>query len=461
MKINPDSKLTVVDFLKTNQFTGKKCLVFNDIPSDNHMTNGILIHSNLNDEKAIALIKYVRKSLTLRLIPLFVTQEYSPYLMQLIDGITMSIEEAYSLRANIISKQNILSPECLKHDDLSLIAFMISRNIILKPLRSITSNLFYEYLLAEMFFLEKKDTLTYLSGMVSQKMLENDSVEARIRTCPHDNSAQINYVDVCPSCNSIKIEKKPFLHCFTCGHVAPQEEFISGSTLSCPNCRARLRHIGSDYDRPLESYKCVDCGTTFVEPDVVAVCILCGRRLHTDELNIKTFYTLQVSEKGHNAAIIGHINDIYDILDDFQFVHKKYFETILGWMVRVVRRYPDAEFSVIGIKFSNVLDLVAHFGRSKVEFLLQSFSGRLKKLLRTTDITTRTDTETLWIILPRTNSSGCAILSQRILEFGEIAEQSDGSRIEFILFQHTETGDRGEDADPALIMLEYASALQE
>nr|WP_309294963.1 hypothetical protein [Aeromonas caviae] len=26
--------------------------------------------------------------------------------------------------------------------------------------------------------------------------------------------------------------------------------------LLCPNCFSRLRHIGSDYDRPLENYRC-------------------------------------------------------------------------------------------------------------------------------------------------------------------------------------------------------------
>src|SRR5205807_3597889 len=70
-------------------------------------------------------------------------------------------------------------------------------------------------------------------------------------------------------CGSIDTAPQNFLHCYACGNVGTQEQYLTHQGLSCPKCSARLRHIGVDYDRALETLVCRSCAGRFTEPEEI------------------------------------------------------------------------------------------------------------------------------------------------------------------------------------------------
>ncbi|MFD2883408.1 hypothetical protein ACFS4T_13870 [Pseudomonas lini] len=110
---------------------------------------------------------------------------------------------------------------------------------------------------------EQVNPFVWLSLMVQHDWLEEGVLVDRVRLCSDCGSGRLNYIDVCAECQAMDISRQPSLHCFTCGHVGHQESFLKDGLLLCPNCLNRLRHIGSDYDRPLENYRCRSCQAFF------------------------------------------------------------------------------------------------------------------------------------------------------------------------------------------------------
>ncbi|MGF1717948.1 hypothetical protein L4D08_24100, partial [Photobacterium chitinilyticum] len=115
-----------------------------------------------------------------------------------------------------------------------------------------------------------------LMRAVEHHLLVPGKLVDRIRLCRNCQSGRLNYVDVCPECNSIDIHLKPGVHCFVCGYVDDQDVFIQSGVMQCPKCSTKLRHIGVDYDRPLERYSCYSCYIRFIEAIVKVRCHDCG-----------------------------------------------------------------------------------------------------------------------------------------------------------------------------------------
>ncbi|WP_092387130.1 TackOD1 domain-containing metal-binding protein [Halopseudomonas salegens] len=121
----------------------------------------------------------------------------------------------------------------------------------LLPVRNTTVAHMYSYPLISAFANDQPvNEMAWLRLMSEQGWFAAGELIDRIRLCSKCNSARLNYVDLCPECNALDIAREPALHCFTCGHVAAQENFLKDGMMLCPNCLTRLRHIGSDYDRP-------------------------------------------------------------------------------------------------------------------------------------------------------------------------------------------------------------------
>lgn len=123
-----------------------------------------------------------------------------------------------------------------------------------------------------------------LPQLVSERLLQSEQLVDRVRLCNRCHSAHLNFVDVCPECAHIALEAKPAVHCFTCGHVDDQDAFMQQGALRCPKCVTTLRHIGVDYDRPLEKYLCLSCHARFMEAAVLARCHECGQASKPDDL---------------------------------------------------------------------------------------------------------------------------------------------------------------------------------
>lgn len=459
MKIDLNAPVIVITWGKQSIFsTDNTCLCYEKIPENITQEQGIVLCSDVAPSSAIALITQIRQSKTLRLMPLFVTSTGSS-VFDYTDGLVLTIADVRAKLEQLAASLEPLSAECAASDDLALLGFMESRKLLLHPVRTRAANMFYEYPLAALFCTGDTDYWNLLSRLSTKGLLEKQNIVARVRCCPQDGTSQLNYVDVCPSCKSINIEKKPFLHCFTCSHVAPQENFLSPAGLVCPNCRTLLRHIGADYDRPLESYQCNDCKTKFIEPEIIVECITCGMKFMPHELDVKSFHILHHTNKASLAIRTGTLKEIYSMLDELQYVHPQYFEIHFDWMLHMVKRYPDTPFSVIGIHLTNISSLVKCLGKVQVYALMENFASRLRRLLRITDITTRSDTDTLWLLLPHTSASGCTQLCQRIADLGADTVQPDGNRLQYTLFQHTELGNRPAEENASFVLAQYMSAL--
>src|SRR5207248_2911164 len=120
-----------------------------------------------------------------------------------------------------------------------------------------------------------EDSFLMLERLRRRGLLETAGLVERVHTCPSCSAGQLLFVETCPQCGSIDTAEQNFLHCYSCGHVGTQDEYLTNEGLACPKCAVRLRHIGVDYDRALETFACKDCSGRFTEPNVKARCLQC------------------------------------------------------------------------------------------------------------------------------------------------------------------------------------------
>jgi GGDEF domain-containing protein/DNA-directed RNA polymerase subunit RPC12/RpoP len=259
-------------------------------------------------------------------------------------------------------------------------------------------------------------------------------------------------VDACPHSRSIDIVQKPFLHCFTCGHVAQEESFLASGALVCPNCLSRLRHIGTDYDRPLENYVCNECGQSFVEAMVIARCLSCGAENDPESLVPRQVYSYRLGERGALAARTGSLEDIYALFDNLNYIRPQFFEALVDWLMAVCRRHSEERFSLIGIQLRNILELTDSIGRHRTSELVDEFAFRMRETIRKTDLTTRTSQRTLWILLPKTDCPSCRILVDRFEDIRRNTRQSEGVEVEYDIVTFSAPGEMGPDEEARMLL---------
>lgn len=251
---------------------------------------------------------------------------------------------------------------------------------------------------------------------------EQTTVYDRIRLCPKCQTGYLNYIDICPECGSLNIVRKRMVHCFTCGCVAPEAEFRQGFSLSCPRCDAKLRHIGSDYDHPLESYQCEDCGSSFVEPDVRVSCLNCGAQSLPSELAVNNFYGYRLSDRGAEAVRSGIISEEFTLFGDTNVVSMQIFCGIIKWLLSLRRRYPDADFSLLRVKLSGLSDAEEAVGAAGLRRVITELETRIKALVRETDVSVLGGDGIFWLLLPRTPLEGGRVLAGRLEDMGSLFE---------------------------------------
>ena len=368
-----------------------------------------------NGEFALRALETLRRSELYAFMPLFVDEKIEGYGAYLHDGVTTTIEEVRNTAQPILRRMEGLDPAGLrKTSALRLLTYLYLRpRMELEAYRHWDLEAMAVYPVAEMFNDTGVDTPAGLERMVRRGLLEKGRLVDRLRLCPHCERPHHNFVDVCPEDKIIDIRKVDFVHCFTCGYVGPEEEFFQEGIFVCPNCKTQLRHIGVDYDRPLESYLCAN-GHKFIEPDVVAECLYCGAKNEPDSLMVREIYTYALTTDGVLAVRAGEIGDLYAVLDRANYAHPDYFASLLDWLLKLQKRTPEEQFSVLAIRLLNINDLIETLGRGKVAEFLDEFAERLRELLRTTDVTTRINETDIYILLPKTPKQGCATVMERL-----------------------------------------------
>ena len=155
---------------------------------------------------------------------------------------------------------------------------------------------FYNYPLLELW--SPDVGAQWIADAERRGLIAQDRVINRLRHCAGCESPYLNYVDLCPHCQSVEIENVRALHCFACGHVGDQEAFYRAQKLVCPKCQASLKHIGADYDRPIETHLCNGCGQRFLEAEVRCSCLACGRLNNQEDLQTRSVATYKITPAG-------------------------------------------------------------------------------------------------------------------------------------------------------------------
>ena len=381
-----------------------------------------------NVEFARKAVERLRADRYYAIAPIFLTEKGDETCEPLCDGWAYDAGELLHKSATILSRMKHLEIDTL----LGSASLALLGHLYVRPGKELKTRIHWKHEFIDRYPIVSTlndtgfDDFQWLTLFYRRGLLERGELLDRIRLCPKCEHPHHNYIDVCPTCKIIEIEKVDFVHCFTCGYVGPEREFLVDGILVCPNCKTELRHIGVDYDRPVESFTCAN-GHKFVEPDVLARCLECDTMNDPEDLVPKEIHAFRLTADGALAAKTGTITDIYAVLEQENFVYPEYFESLLDWMIKLHRRMPEETFSVLAVRMLNILDLVDRLGRARVIEVLDEFATRLREILRSTDVTTRTNETDLWILLPKTPKEGCETVKGRIGKLESLIEVGAGA----------------------------------
>ncbi|MWV11122.1 diguanylate cyclase [Pseudomonas sp. R-28-1W-6] len=301
----------------------------------------------------------------------------------------------------------------------------------------------------------------WLQLMQQKDWLEATELLDRVRLCGSCGSGRLNYVDVCPECHALDIVRQPSLHCFTCGHVGAQEEFLKDGVLICPNCYSRLRHIGSDYDRPLENYRCRACQAFFVDSAVDARCLDCGVVHSPDRLRVREVRHFQLSESGrlrcHQGLEGSSAADAY--FQRLNLTGEAGFHELLGWQLALIRRYGEPGFSLLGLRVDNLDQVFAELGEMRGHALIDALVERVQQIIRDTDRCARSSEDVLWMLLPRTPAAGLQRLQERLLEGAQRVQNDALQQINLRMVGFTAPEDMQAEEDAPLLLARLATGL--
>lgn len=279
---------------------------------------------------------------------------------------------------------------------------------------------YYRYPLIDTLADSPVNAAIWLQNLAQRGLLRPGPLVDRIRLCSNCGSGRLNYIDVCAECQSIDIQRQASLHCFTCGHVGHQEQFLKDGVLVCPNCMTRLRHIGTDYDRPLENYHCNACSAFFVDPQVEAHCLDCGTHNQTERLQIREIRNFQLTELGMLACRQGLDRVGQDYFGRLSMVGATSFKVLLDWQLELIQRHKAPSFVLLGIRFNNLSSTLLRLGEQRGHALLDTLVERMQEAIRDTDRCTRTSEEQLWLLLMHTDQQGIDRVSQRLDKLGTL-----------------------------------------
>jgi GGDEF domain-containing protein len=381
--------------------------------------------------QAVTWLQSLRGDPRLALAPILLSRSFGEGVDALSDGVASSSEAAAQLAAPIAARATSLGRRETVEGDERLLAFLYLRSgRVLTPCADWRDAQIYRYPLADALCRAGEDSFLMLERLRRRGLLEPTELIERVHVCPECSAGQLLFIETCPQCGSIDTVQQNFLHCYACGNVGTQEEYLRQDGLGCPKCSARLRHIGVDYDRALETLVCRSCRGRFTEPDVKARCLHCKKLSGTDELAERSYYGLRLSAGGELAARTGQVGDLFKLLDEFSQAYPEYFRRTLEWLLGLSRRHTEVQFGLACLRFANVHLLAARLPRQRVAQMFDALAQRLRALIRTTDLFMRDEDECCWLLLPQTSPQGVGTLLERIAALSEAATADEGLRIE-------------------------------
>jgi GGDEF domain-containing protein len=402
-----------------------------------------------NAHQALTWLERLRRDARHALAPILLNRSFGAAVDALSDGVAPGLEAVRELVEPILARATSLKDRETGEGDERLLAFLYLRpGRVLTPLADWRAEAIYRYPVAEVLGRHEEDGYLMLERLRRRGLLETDGLIERLHLCPECSAGQLVFIETCPQCGGIDTAPQNYLHCYACGNVGTQDEYLEQEGLSCPKCFARLRHIGVDYDRALETHTCNGCRGRFTEATVKARCLPCGKLSGVDELAERSYFALRLSAAGELAARTGQVGDLFKLIDQFSQAHPEYFTRTLDWLLGLCSRHREVQFGLVCLKFANIRVLAGQLPRHRVAQMFDGVAQRLRALIRTTDLFMRDEDDNCWLLLPQTPPEGLATVLERIAALSAAAAPSEGQRIEIdtAAYSSAETSERFTDA---------------
>lgn len=392
---------------------------------------GCFIVNTTDARESFEVLSQVRSDPKQCLKPVYMVHDTGPTAMGLADGLVADAREARAkyecfmrYAAGVIDR-----PDPGTAQERVLHYLYLRPELLLTPVKDWQHPHLYDVPLVALLTEDAAGASKYTRDLRARGLLEPVALIDRVRACRECGDAHVSFIDVCPNCQGISIGEETFLHCYTCGNVAPQGEYVHTEGLSCPKCYVRLRHIGVDFDRALDSFSCHGCRHIFGEPEIKARCHICQWSGSAEQLVARPVESLKLSDAGRLAVRTGNLGDVFALLDNLNYVNPPYFRHITDWCIKLARRHNDFPCGLLHIKLDNVSALIEKLGRNRVLLIMDGFAERLRELIRSTDLATRTGEQLIWLLLPHTPDAGCRVVLGRILALQALTTQPDGSEL--------------------------------
>ncbi len=173
---------------------------------------------------------------------------------------------------------------------------------------------------------EAKDNITYLDGLVSDGILEQEIYEKLI-VCPiHPDTFSSSIRLYCTKCHSLDVEKLNLFEHKKCGYITESTnfDFTDHENSSCPSCKKSIKNFEKEIRVPAMWYQCNDCSEKF---DNALIKLHCRKHEHDFDTNsgqfVTTFsYKLKNSEISVNTDTCQIKDELLKLLQGFNFTAK-------------------------------------------------------------------------------------------------------------------------------------------
>lgn len=298
---------------------------------------------------------------------------------------------------------------------LTVLRYLLEKNDWLAPEVSTASAFGYTYReLADLLKASPGEEIADLTFLATNGYLEARHAD-KVHLCPECTHYQLNFREVCPTCQSSDIAPTVHIHHFSCGYVGPETEFRQGLDFICPKCNKTLRHIGIDYEEPSAPFVCNDCGAVFADADVSCVCTNCGARFDVQNAVKHHLMQYRITPQGANAVELGALreseNKLYD--PDFPVYNKVALNDHLRQLFNNSIRY-DTDLTALQMQFQLPNAQAAHVGPNDLNSWLRQVILRLRGSVRNADIVGMTAADRLTILMPGTGAAGVGPVCEKI-----------------------------------------------
>ncbi|MGI2258275.1 hypothetical protein [Shewanella sp. GXUN23E] len=318
----------------------------------------------------------------------------------------------YQTAEMFLQRQQLWQLEPGDNLELRLLSYLwLHPGSTLEPLKTPATAQLYDYPLLTAWGIEQSGQIGWLNALTQKGWLESQQLVNRVRYSPCCHSSRLNYLDSCPACQDINIQLQTSLHCFNCGHIASEQSFRKQTGLSCPNCYQTLRHIGVDYDRPIENQQCLHCKTLFVDAAVSAQCLECNTSHELQDLIVSNVCRYGLTLAGQLLARQGVVANLFTDYGGNQMSLSQ-FCWLANWQNQLAKRHQHCH-SILAVKLANDEQLCGGAMQLKELEILQQ---RICAIVRTTDACTQYTEAGMLFLLPFTQAHSVRTLVNKFIE---------------------------------------------